>query len=146
MSSRSLLVVLCVILCVGVMPIFAQEVSGGITGRILDPTGSAVPNATIIVKDLDRGTEWPTTANETGIYAFPRLPPGRYELRVEATGFKSYVQPEINLDVNQRARIDVNMQIGAVNESVSVSADAAILQTDTTQVGTQINPETIDHQ
>jgi hypothetical protein len=144
-STRVLLVFLCVLLCVGALPVLAQEVSGGITGRVLDPTGSAIANASITVKDLDRGTEWPTTANETGIYAFPRLPPGRYELRVEAPGFKSYVQPEINLDVNQRARIDVNMQIGAVNESISVSADAAILQTDTTQVGTQINPETIDH-
>ena len=66
-------------------------------------------------------------------------------MRVEAPGFKAFVQERLHLDVNERARVDVPMQVGAISESVSVTADAALLQTDTTQVGTQINPQTIDH-
>jgi hypothetical protein len=121
----------------------AQEVSAGMTGRVIDPSGGAIVNAAVTAKDLARGTEWPTKTNEDGIYAFPRIPVGAYELRVEATGFKTYVAPRIVLEVNQRARVDVQMQVGAISESVSVSADAAILQTETTQVGSVITSQTI---
>jgi hypothetical protein len=120
-----------------------QEVSAGITGRVTDPSGGAIVNAVVTAKDQQRGTEWPTKTNEDGIYAFPRVPIGTYELRVEAAGFKVYVQPDITLEVNQRARIDVTMEIGAVTESVSVTGQGAILQTETTQVGAVITPQTI---
>ena len=124
-------------------PILAQEVSAGMTGRVTDPSGGAIANATVTAKDVDRGTEWPTKTNVDGIYAFPRLPVGNYDLRVEVSGFKTYVQPNIRLEVNQRARADVQMQIGAVTESVSVSSDATVLQTETTQVGSVITSRTI---
>jgi hypothetical protein len=126
-------------------PLLAQEVSAGITGRVTDTSGGAIVGATVTAKDLDRGTEWPTKTNEDGIYAFPRVPAGQYEVRVEAAGFKTFVQERLLLDVNQRARLDATMQVGGVSESVSVSADAALLQADTTQVGTEINPQTINH-
>ncbi|HZT36782.1 MAG TPA: carboxypeptidase regulatory-like domain-containing protein [Bryobacteraceae bacterium] len=125
------------------VPIFAQEVSAGITGRVTDPSGAAIVGANVTAKDLDRGTEWPTKTNEDGIYAFPRIPIGNYELRVEASGFKTYVQPRITLEVNQRARIDAQMQVGAVSESISVTSEAPMLQTETTQVGSVITPHTI---
>src|SRR5215470_12994977 len=96
----------------------AQEVSASITGRVTDPSGAAIVGASVAAKDKDRGTEWPTKTNEDGIYAFPRVPVGTYELRVEASGFKTFVQPRIQLEVNQRARIDVPMQVGAITESV----------------------------
>ena len=111
----------------------------------MTPRGAAIVSATVTAKDLDRGTVWPTKTNEDGIYAFPRIPAGDYEVRVEASGFKTFVQSRLHLDLNQRARLDVPMEVGGNQESVSVSADAALLQTDTTQVGTQINPQTIDH-
>ena len=139
----SFAVLLALVLCA--CPIFAQEVSAGITGRVTDPSGAAIVNASVTAKDLDRGTEWPTKSNEDGIYAFPRIPAGDYELRVEAAGFKTFVQARLHLDLNQRARVDVPLEVGGITESVSVTADAALLQTETTQVGTQINPETIDH-
>src|ERR1700722_14541870 len=94
----------------------AQEVSAGITGRVADPSGGSIVNAKVAAKDLDRGTDWPTTTNEDGIYAFPRIPPGRYELRIEAPGFKTYINPEVALEVNQRARVDVHLEGGAVSE------------------------------
>ena len=58
----------------------AQEVSAGITGRVTDPSGSAIVTALVTAKDLDRGTEWPTVTNQDGIYAFPRIPIGTYSL------------------------------------------------------------------
>ncbi len=122
---------------------FSQEVSAGITGRVTDPSGASIVNAAVTARDLDRGTEWPTITNDDGIYAFPRIPIGSYELRVEAQGFKAFVQSRFTLQVNQRARIDAQMQVGALSESVSVSADATVLQTDTTQVGSVIGSKTI---
>jgi hypothetical protein len=145
MNRKFSFVSACVVLCAAALPSLAQEVSAGITGRVTDPSGSAIVGATVNAKDLDRGTVWPTKTNAEGIYAFPRVPAGDYEVRVEAPGFKAFVQERLHLDLNERARVDVPMQVGAISESVSVTADAALLQTDTTQVGTQINPQTIDH-
>lgn len=130
-------------LCLSALPISAQEVSAGITGRVTDPSGGSIVNAAVVAKDLDRGVEFPTKSNVDGIYAFPRVPVGRYELKVEAPGFKTYIAPAIVLELNQRARVDAVMQVGALSESVSVSADTAVLQTDTTQVGNVINANTI---
>src|ERR1041385_413256 len=96
-----------------------------------------------MAKDQDRGTEWPTTSNEDGIYNFPRIPVGTYSLKIEAKGFKTSVQPTLTLEVNQRARLDVRMEVGGITETVTVSAEAALLQTDTTQVGSVISSQTI---
>ena len=136
--------VLC-LFALSAFPIFAQEVSAGITGRVTDPTGSAVVGASVKAKDLDRGTEFPTTSNEDGIYAFPRLPSGRYSLTVESKGFKTWVNPGFTLEVNQRARLDVTMEVGAISESIQVTGEAVALQTDTTQVGSTIASSQIDH-
>jgi hypothetical protein len=143
MHPKRMLTVLFLVISLCIIPAFSQEVSAGITGRVTDPSGGAIVGATVIAKDQQRGTEWPTKTNEDGIYAFPRIPIGTYELRVENPGFKTYSQPNITLELNQRARIDVTMQVGAVTESVSVTAEGAILQTETTQVGSVISPQTI---
>jgi hypothetical protein len=62
------------------VPAAAQEVSAGITGRITDASGGIIAGATVTVRDMNRGTEWPTQTNEEGIYAFPRIPVSKYEL------------------------------------------------------------------
>lgn len=131
--------------CLSIASAYAQEVSAGITGRVTDPSGGSIVNAKVDAKDLDRGTDWPTTTNEDGIYAFPRLPVGRYELKVEAPGFKSHLNQEMTLETNQRARIDVVMEVGAISESVSVTSEAAMLQTDTTQVGAVIASDLVSN-
>ncbi len=87
----------------------AREVSAGITGRITDPTGAAVAGANVTAKDVNRGTVWPATTNDEGIYGFPRIPVGTYELRIAARGFKSLVRPGIELGLNQRARLDLTL-------------------------------------
>src|SRR5579863_9290405 len=100
--------------CLGALPLMAQEVSAGITGRVTDPSGGSIVGATVTAKDLDRQTPWTTKSNEDGIYSFPRIPVGRYVLKVESAGFKTYLNPEFVLELNQRARVDVALQIGGV--------------------------------
>lgn len=143
MPKAKVLVRLVGLMCLCAWVAGAQEVSAGITGRITDPSGSAIVGASVLAKNVDRGTEWPTTSNEDGIYSLPRLPIGNYSLKIEAKGFKTSIQPALTLEVNQRARLDVTMEIGGVTETVTVSGEAALLQTDTTQVGSVISASTI---
>jgi hypothetical protein len=132
------------VLCLSIASAYAQEVSAGMTGRVTDPSGSAIVGAAVTATDLDRGTEWPTTTNEEGIYTFPRVPNGRYSLKVEAKGFKT-AQSQVTLEVNQRARLDIALQVGAIAETVTVSGEAALLQTDKTEVGSTVASSQIDH-
>ncbi len=132
------------VLCLGIASAYAQETSAGITGHVTDPSGSAIVGAAVTAKDMDRGTEWPTTTNEEGIYNFPRVPIGRYTLKVESKGFKT-TQSQVTLELNQRARLDFALEVGVVAETVTVSGEAAALQTDTTQVGNVVASTQIDH-
>ena len=91
---------------------FAQEATAAITGKISDPSGAAVMGATVTAKDMDRGTPWATKTNTEGFYNLPQLPIGRYQVSVEAAGFKTAVHPPFALDLNQTAKIDVALTIG----------------------------------
>jgi hypothetical protein len=115
-----------------------QEVTAGITGTITDPSGAPIPNAKVRATDTLRGTLWPTETNGVGVYDLPRLPVSTYEVTVEAQGFATAVQRNLTLVMNQRARLDIQLQMGAVTQTVEVTAGAPLLQTDTTQVGTVI--------
>ncbi|MCC6857871.1 MAG: TonB-dependent receptor [Bryobacterales bacterium] len=117
---------------------WAQEVSAGITGAVTDPSGAAIAGATVVAKDVDRGAQWPTKTNPEGIYAFPAIPPGTYDLVFEAGGFKAATRPGIRLEVNQRARVNVTLEVGAITESIQVTGEAPLLQTETTMVSSTI--------
>jgi outer membrane receptor protein involved in Fe transport len=113
----------------------AQEVTGGITGTVTDPSGAAVPNATVTATNVQMGTTWPTQTNSAGVYNLPRLPIGEYSVKVAAKGFETVLHPAFQLQMNQIARIDVKLSVGAVTQTVSVTAAPPLLQTDTMQVG-----------
>jgi len=126
------------------LPVQAQEVSAGLTGRVTDPSGGAVAGTVVIARDQERGTSWAATTNEDGIYAYPRIPSGTYSLKVEATGFKTSTRPNIVLEVNERGRVDVVLPLGSVSESVEVLSDAALLQTETTMVSAVVSSQVLD--
>jgi hypothetical protein len=138
-------VLLTVLLLFAALPIAAQEVSASITGVVTDPSGAVVVNATVTARDMDRGTQWPTTTNESGVYFFPRIPPGRYEVKYEAAGFKTATNQNVVLEVNQRARLDVTLQIGQVTDTVQATSEAPLLQTDTTEVGSVITSNNLSN-
>ena len=138
-------VAIVLLLAAAYTPAMAQEVSAGITGIVTDPSGASIVAVNITVTDLDRGLSYSTQTNEAGNYALPRIPPGRYEFRAQSEGFRTVVQPEIVLEVNQRARIDISMELGAVTEVVEVSAAGPLLQTEKTELGAVITGEqTVD--
>ncbi len=120
----------------------AQEVTAAINGVVTDPSGAAVAGAKVTAKDLDRGSTFPTTTDGSGFYNLPRLPVGRYEVRVENPGFQASVKPEVVLQLNQNAKIDFSMQVGNVDQTVEVTGAAPILETQTTQLGTVLDAKT----
>ncbi|MDT7810617.1 MAG: hypothetical protein QOJ42_533, partial [Acidobacteriaceae bacterium] len=108
----------------------AQETTGTILGSVTDPSGATVPNARITITNTDRNTqERVLTSNSAGDYSAPQLPIGHYSIRVEAPGFKNYQESSITLNVNDRRAIPVRLDVGNVQETVSVQANA--LQVDT---------------
>ncbi len=133
-----------VLMALGLTPVNsrAQEVTASINGVVTDPAGSAVVGANVTAKDLDRGTAFPTSTGQNGAYSLPRLPVGNYELRIEARGFQSSVEPKLVLQLNQVAKVDVQLRLGDVNQTVEVTTAAPILQTETTQLGTVLDART----
>ncbi|HZQ53503.1 MAG TPA: carboxypeptidase regulatory-like domain-containing protein [Bryobacteraceae bacterium] len=120
----------------------AQEVTAAINGVVTDPSGAAVSGAKVSAKDLDRGTVFPTTTDASGFYSLPRLPVGRYEVRVENAGFQAAVQSPVELQLNQNARINFQLQVGNVSQTVEVNAAPPLLQTQATQLGSVIDAKT----
>ncbi|MGI8742857.1 MAG: carboxypeptidase regulatory-like domain-containing protein [Bryobacteraceae bacterium] len=122
---------------------WSQEVTAAINGQVTDASGAALTNTVVTARDMDRGTTWPTRTNNEGYYSLPRLPIGRYEVRAEANGFQTGVRSAFQLDINQSARVDFQMRVGQVSESVEVTSAAPLLQTETTQVNTVMEAQAI---
>src|SRR5437016_1243995 len=126
------------ILAIACVCLQAQEYRSTMTGRITDPSGSAVPGAKVTATKIDTNTKFPTVAGPEGFYTIPQLPPGTYELSAESAGFKKYVQTGIAVASDVRVGVDVRLQIGDTRESVTVTEDAPALNTVSASAGQSI--------
>jgi outer membrane receptor protein involved in Fe transport len=113
----------------------AQTTTGAITGTVTDPSGALIPNVRITATNVATNVVNTTQTNEAGVYNFPFLALGDYTVTAEASGFKKSVLGPFRLEVNQTARIDPRLEIGAASESVEVTGVAPVLQTESTQTG-----------
>jgi len=121
---------------------FGQDVTATITGTVTDSTGAAVAGATVTAKSVERGTTFTGVTNDLGLYRITQLPVGNYDLRIEKSGFQSAVHASFTLALNQIARVDVELKVGQVTDTVEVTAGAPILKTEATQIDTIINGAT----
>ncbi len=119
------------------------QTSGEITGVVTDASGAAVSGATVSVTNVATNAVRQVPTNNEGVYSFPSLFPGLYTVKVEQSGFKSVVRDGIQLQVQQIARIDVALEVGAVGETVTVTGGAPLLSQDSTTVGTVIENKRI---
>ena len=103
---------------------FAQSTTATLFGTVSDPSGAALTNATVIVRSLDRGVTRTVQTGSTGNYVVDLLPVGTYSVEVTAPSFKEVKREGITLNAEQNVRLDVSLEIGAVNQVVSVTADA----------------------
>src|SRR5215475_8966724 len=118
--------------------LFAQADRGSITGTITDASGAGVPAVSLTVRNQATNLTYSTTANESGAYAFLNLPVGSYTLAASAKGFDRSEAKNIAVQVNQQSRVDLSLQVGEVSQTLEVQASAALIQTDSTDVGTVI--------
>ncbi len=124
-------------------PAWAQQAAGSITGTVLDPSGSAIPNATVTVRDADRGTVWTTKTSSAGLYVFPQITIGNVVVSADASGFSKTVRNAFTLSVNQVAEIDFKMQLGSLNSVVDVTSAPPLLQTVSTEVSSVLDANTV---
>jgi hypothetical protein len=117
----------------------AQTTSTEILGTVTDPSGASVPNAKVTLIRPATGETRETVTNAEGLYSFPLIDVGEYTVRVEAPGFKTAEQRNIAVQLQQKARVDIQMQVGATTETIEVSAQAVLLKTEDASVGGNID-------
>ena len=127
-------VILAAFLLMASLPVAFAQVSASVSGRVEDPTGAAIPGAAVAVTSLETGAARTVTADEAGNYRVLSLPVGLYEVRAEKTGFKAGVKTGINLVVGQQAVVNVRLEVGAVQEQVTVTGEAPLVNTTTASV------------
>jgi Carboxypeptidase regulatory-like domain len=118
-------------------------VTASISGTVTDPSGAVVAGATVTATNVETGVATTLTTNSQGFYSFQSLPLGNYTISVQQNGFKGYAQTGLVLDVNDALVIDVQLQVGATNEKVEVSADTLHVDTESTQMGDVITGKTM---
>ncbi len=119
--------------------VYGQATSGNVTGTITDASSAPVPGTAVSIANDGTGLKRQVETNERGAYSFPLLPPGSYRISVVRTGFRPMTRTGLELGVDQTARVDFTLEVGAVAESVEVSANAATVEQDTSALGQLID-------
>ncbi len=114
----------------------AQE--GTIVGTVTDPSGAVVPNAKVVVTNTDKNQSTDVTSNESGQFVAPSLGIGHYRVKAEVPGFKAFEQNDITLQVGERFRVDVKLEVGTSNQSVTVEAEAIAVKSESGEVSDMI--------
>lgn len=122
----------------------AQQVFGSIVGTVTDPTGSAVNNAKVTIKDVNKGTSFVVNTNESGNYTKGQLIPGTYSVTVEAAGFQKAVSNNVLVSVDQVSRMDMALAVGDITQQIEVTAAAPLLQTDRADVAQTFSSQQLE--
>src|SRR5690349_10860161 len=115
--------------------IWSQAVTGTLVGTITDVSGAVVPSAKITATETNTSVSRTSTTNESGNYSFSNLPPGTYSVTVEQPGFKKAARAGVDVVVDTTTRVDLILTPGQITETVEVTAEAAVLQTDRSDIG-----------
>src|SRR6478672_4641314 len=128
-------VLLSALLLVMTSTLDAQTASGQITGTVRDPSGALVPSAKVSLTNQQTGLTRDVKTSGTGAYTFPLLPVGVYSVTAELPGFRIAKSSDIQLNVDQIVRIDLDLAVGSTSETVNVEANAVMLDSETSSVG-----------
>ena len=146
MKTRTLQLYLFVVVCclvMGSMATYGQILYGSLVGNVKDPSGAAVAGAKVVLTNQQTNQVREVLADAEGAFSIPTLQSGLYTLRVTRDGFQTHIEKDLNIAINSTVRSDVSLQVGAVSESISISAQAASLQTDRTEVRGEITTKTL---
>src|ERR1043166_488231 len=112
-----------------VVPSHAQVLYGSIVGQVADTTGAIVPGAAVKITQRETNQSRESTSGVTGDFNFPSLPGGTYDVVVSKQGFQTFTSKGVTVAAGQVARVDAALHVGGVSETVTVSSEAALLQT-----------------
>src|SRR3954453_8133044 len=115
--------------------LLGQSFTGSISGLVTDSSGAVVPEAAITVTDLGKNTSFRTQSNSSGFYLVGQLSPGSYRVNVEKQGFKKFTLDALPLSTQQKASIDVALEVGTMVDSVSVTAEAQLVESSNSTLG-----------
>ena len=120
--------------------IFAQSAgSGAITGTVTDPSGSVIPAATVLVHNADTGVDQSLTTNAAGIYVAQFLQPGHFVVTASKTGFTKTTREGLTVEVGRSLTIDFSLTVQTGTDTVTVSAEAPIIDSDKTEVAQEVS-------
>jgi Carboxypeptidase regulatory-like domain len=128
----------------GVSRSWAQSGRGTLTGSVTDTSGAIIPNVAVNLTEPSTASNYKTVTNAQGLFNFPELPPGLYNVSTSAPSFKRYTQDGITVSVGGTASLIIALQVGAATESVTVMSDASQLQTESSDVGTTVSTQLIE--
>ncbi len=124
--------------------LLAQGERGTFNGTVTDPSGAVVPGATVKAVNVATNVEIQAQTTSAGVYRMPYLPPGTYRLTVSAPGFKTAVRENVVLSVAQTLTVDFALEVGAVTDTVTVSAETPLLETGTAEIGSYVTKKEFD--
>src|ERR687890_2898961 len=123
----------------------AQSNASDLQGYVRDAQGGLVVNAAVTARNKATGLSRTAQTNDEGFYQITNLPPGEYEVTIEAANFKRAVNPTVTLTVGQQADLDFALEVGAVTESITVTTETEVIETSRTAVSNTIDETRIDN-
>lgn len=138
LKHLSIVVVLGMLLFGLSAPVMGQAVNGNILGTVTDSSGAVVAGAKVTITEVREDVSRTATTNDNGFYSFPDVPPGVYKVAVEKQGFKTALRNDVGLSVSTTVHVDLTLQPGSVNETISVEITLPPLQTDSAQTGGEL--------
>lgn len=139
MRGKGWVGLLCLVLLAASLADAQFLLRGTISGLVTDPTGAVIPAATVHLVDVDRNQTFEGSTNANGLYSFPNVTAGRYQVTVEQPGFSKAVSEIITISTSDNVRVDLTLTVGEVTETVEVTSAAPLIETEQTVVGQVVN-------
>lgn len=137
--------VLCLLGLAFVAPVRAQVLYGSIVGQVADSSSALVPGATVRITHRETNQSRVSTTNASGAFSFPTLPAGAYDVVVSKEGFQTFSAQRVPVANGHVARVDAELRLGAVSETVSVTGETAVLQTDRAEVRSEVTTKQLEN-
>jgi outer membrane receptor protein involved in Fe transport len=122
----------------------AQRTTADVLGTVTDASGSVLPNVKITIHNLDTAANYAAESDKSGEYAVTQLPVGRYSIKAVSSGFKTWTVPAVTLAIGDRLRQDVRLELGALEQSVEVTAASPALQTDSSSLSNLVSTQALE--
>src|SRR5262245_3626954 len=124
------------------VPAWAQQFTGGVRGAVKDPNG-VIPGVTVTLTNEGTNVSRETVTNDVGQYNFPAVTPGTYTLKAQVSGYKRFESKGLNVGTQQFVTIDVTLEVGAIEESVTVTGQSPLIDASTASTGAVLDRQTL---